>query len=534
LERRVEWATALRTRPPAFESVKGGEMAFVPTRSIRLLDERLDLTQVMQSFADKGGVAVAVVGDVPASSIALADTLLMPLLRLPDAAHAAEEQQSVVRFILEQRTLLHERQQELHTQLMELALGGAGMAAIVDRLAEITGHAVAWQDLDGTVRHASPGARSDVVTKALATDHAAVRRWAESVSVLAADPPVHEVRLGGASGLARLVCPVPVRDGIGGLVSVIAPEAELDQVARLAVARAASACAIELDRERAVRRARDELEGEFVESLLAGTYSSEEAVRERAERLGFDVEGTAVVLVARADPGSGAARAQHELLRAGHGWIQRRAPGALCTVRSGALAAVLPLGAERDARAVHRLAADLRLDCAGAVGSDQVLVGVGRPKPGIGGVRASYREADQALTMGQRLFGGGRVVGFGDLGLYRLLYALQGHPELREFYEDQVRTLVEYDRRTGAGLMRTLEAFFRCHGSPTEMASLLHLHRNTVLYRLRRIEEIGRIRLDDAETRLNLHLCLRVREVLQASGEGEAAASLVGSRAAAR
>jgi purine catabolism regulator len=203
-------------------------------------------------------------------------------------------------------------------------------------------------------------------------------------------------------------------------------------------------------------------------------------------------------------------------------------------VRSGALAAVLPLGAERDARAVHRLAADLRLDCAGAVGSDQVLVGVGRPKPGIGGVRASYREADQALTMGQRLFGGGRVVGFGDLGLYRLLYALQGHPELREFYEDQVRTLVEYDRRTGAGLMRTLEAFFRCHGSPTEMASLLHLHRNTVLYRLRRIEEIGRIRLDDAETRLNLHLCLRVREVLQASGEGEAAASLVGSRAAAR
>ena len=77
LERRVEWATALRTRPPAFESVKGGEMAFVPVKSIRLLDERLDLAQVMQSFADHGGVAMAVIGDVPANSIALADTLLM-------------------------------------------------------------------------------------------------------------------------------------------------------------------------------------------------------------------------------------------------------------------------------------------------------------------------------------------------------------------------------------------------------------------------------------------------------------------------
>jgi len=535
LERRVEWATALRTRPPAFESIKGGEMAFVPTRSIKLLDERLDLTQVMQSFADKGGVAVAVVGDVPASSIALADKLLMPLLRLPEAAHASEVQQSVVRFILEQRTLLHERQQELHTQLMELALGGAGTAAIVDRLAEITGHAVAWQDLDGTVRHASPGARSDAVLQSLQADHPAVRRWAESVAVLASDPPVHEVRLGG-SGLARLVSPVPVREGIAGLVSVIAPEAELDQVARLAVARAASACAIELDRERAVRRARDELEGEFVEALLAGTYSSEEAMRERAERLGFDLDGTAAVLVARAEGGStgNGVRAQHEMLRAGHGWIQRRAPGALCTVRSGGLAALVPLGAERDEPALQRLAADLRLECGGAVGSEQVAVGAGRPKPGIGGVRASYREAEQALTMGLRLFGGGRVVGFGDLGLYRLLYALQGHPELREFYDDQVRSLLDYDRRTGAGLMRTLDAFFRCHGSPTEMASVLHLHRNTVLYRLRRIEEIGHLRLDDPETRLNLHLCLRVREVLQASGEPEApSAGLAAARAAA-
>jgi purine catabolism regulator len=88
-----------------------------------------------------------------------------------------------------------------------------------------------------------------------------------------------------------------------------------------------------------------------------------------------------------------------------------------------------------------------------------------------------------------------------------------------------VRSLLDYDKRTGAGLMQTLEAFFRCHGSPTEMASVLHLHRNTVLYRLRRIEEIGRLRLDDPEVRLNLHLCLRVREVLQASGEGDGSTS---------
>jgi DNA-binding PucR family transcriptional regulator len=45
----------------------------------------------------------------------------------------------------------------------------------------------------------------------------------------------------------------------------------------------------------------------------------------------------------------------------------------------------------------------------------------------------------------------------------------------------------------------------------------LKLHRNTVLYRLRRIEEVGRLRLSDPDTRLNLQLCLRIRDVLQAT-----------------
>ena len=41
--------------PPAFEAIKGGEIAFIAVRSIKLLDERLDLTRVLDSFAEKGG-----------------------------------------------------------------------------------------------------------------------------------------------------------------------------------------------------------------------------------------------------------------------------------------------------------------------------------------------------------------------------------------------------------------------------------------------------------------------------------------------
>ena len=516
LERQVDWATSLRTRPPAFEAIKGGEIAFIAIRSIRLLDERLDLTRVLGSFAEKGGVAAAVVGDVPASAVDLANRLMLPLLQLPEQAHLTDIQQATTRFILDQRTALHDRTQELQTELMELALNGAGPAGIVERLAELLELPAAWQDESGELRHAAgslPPALGDAPWTA---DMPAIRHFADSSVVLAANPPVREFGT-GAPGIARVVAPIPLREGIGGFISVLGPEGDLSQLTRLACARAASACAIELDRERAVLAARDDLEGEFATALLTGAYSSESSMLERARRVGASLGDESVVLVVRptarvmaADPPgwpeSGARAAQR--------WAQRRKLPALAAAHQGAVA-VITGAADGDLR---RAAGELAADCRSAAGGVPLAVGIGRPKHGLGGIRTSYREAEQALVMGLKLPGHATVVTFADLGVHRLLFSMAQHPELHEFYRDSIGALAAYDEKGGGELLRTLDAFFHCRGSPTETAQRLKLHRNTVLYRLRRIEEVGKLRLADADTRLNLQLCLRIREVLRATG----------------
>ena len=61
---------------------------------------------------------------------------------------------------------------------------------------------------------------------------------------------------------------------------------------------------------------------------------------------------------------------------------------------------------------------------------------------------------------------------------------------------------------TAANLIRTLEAFFDARCSPKEAATMLNVHRNTVLYRLDRVREITGLDLDDANVRLRLHLAL--------------------------
>jgi purine catabolism regulator len=511
LERRVEWACALRTRPPAFEALKGGEMAFVPVKSIRLLDERLDLPQVMTSFAEKGGVAVAVVGDVSVESIAAADRLMMPLLRLPDGIHATDAHHTCVRFILDQRALLHERAQELQLSLMALALGGAGPDKIIERLAEVTGLPAAWQDQAGRVRHLTV---ADLfLREELEAGADALRRWGLTIASPGADPPVHEFAL-GRSGLASLVSPVPMRIGVGGFVSVIGDDQRLDQIARLAVARAASACAIEFDRERAVTETRDRLEGEFIASLLTGSYSSGRVAEERARRLGADLSRQVAVIVLRGASVSPAWEAQG--VRAAQNVVSRREVRALVAAYEDAVCVVVMPEPDAAPDSLYRFAEVMRDECAGATGDVATSLGLGRIHDGAAGVRASYREAEHALEMSRRLLGPGRQASFADLGLHRLLFAMAQHPELSDYYRATVGDLLAYDERSSAELMGTLDAFFAANGSPTETAQRLHLHRNTVLYRLRRIEEVGHLRLDDPATRLNLHLCLRIRDVLQA------------------
>jgi PucR family transcriptional regulator, purine catabolism regulatory protein len=513
LDRRVEWATTLRNRPPAFEAIKGGEMALVPVASIRLLDERLDLADVMNTLAEKGGVAVAVVGDASPGSLGVAERRHMPLLKLPEGAHVNETQQSVVRFIVEQRTVLHDRAQLLQTELMQLAIGGAGADAIIAKLGELTGRTVAWHDGAGRLRSVS-GEIPATVREALGNGDELVR-WVAGQTVPAADPPVNEFGL--PRGRSRLVAPIPGRDGVHGFVSLIGEEHQLGQLDRVAVSRGASACAIELDRERAVLRARDDLEGELVAALLDGSYGSEAGATERARRLGFELADNFSVLVVR---GRNAGAAALETLTVGaRRCLARSAPGSLLAVHDGAVCAVVP-DAPTDPADHSRLVAEgLRADCAAAL-RDEVIVGVGRSRTGPQGVRQSHREAEHALRISARLQAPRAVATFSDLGLHRLLVVMTQHAETEDFYQQTAGALVAYDDRTGSGLMETLDVFFHCHGSPTDTAQRLHLHRNTVLYRLRRIEEIGGLRLEDPATRLNLQLCLRIREVLPAAKSG--------------
>jgi DNA-binding PucR family transcriptional regulator len=128
--------------------------------------------------------------------------------------------------------------------------------------------------------------------------------------------------------------------------------------------------------------------------------------------------------------------------------------------------------------------------------------------PGNGGVADSFEEAQEALRVALLGAQGQGVRSFADLGLLHWLYHLPADVAADNRYLALVRMLADHDQEREADLVKTLAAYLDHGGSLVDAAEALFVHRNTLLHRVQRIEELLELDLRDPQTRLNLHVAL--------------------------
>ncbi|MFF7884434.1 PucR family transcriptional regulator [Streptomyces sp. NPDC020794] len=138
---------------------------------------------------------------------------------------------------------------------------------------------------------------------------------------------------------------------------------------------------------------------------------------------------------------------------------------------------------------------------AGTAGTT-VAAGVAGARVGLAELGAAWQEASaaaRAVLAEPRL---GPVAEWASIGPYRLLTALP--PEAA--HDPTVRTLLSPAHRE---LARTAEVFLDCAGQAGRTAAELGIHRQTLYYRLSRVEQLTGLDLDDGEDRLLLHMALK-------------------------
>lgn len=133
---------------------------------------------------------------------------------------------------------------------------------------------------------------------------------------------------------------------------------------------------------------------------------------------------------------------------------------------------------------------------------------IGVALDGIEGVALSYQSARKTLRVGRSRKPQQSTFSYYDLSLPVLLSGLGSGWQAEQLRQPLLR-INAVDKRSGS-LRRTLDAWFAHNGHPLATAKALHIHRNTLDYRLRQISELSGLDLANTDDRLLLYVALQL------------------------
>jgi hypothetical protein len=271
-------------------------------------------------------------------------------------------------------------------------------------------------------------------------------------------------------------------------VLVGVPLADIDDDARLVIEQVAAYVVLEDARA----RAQDEGRGVLAEELVELSWSGELGAATHAARLralGFDPARPLTVIASAND-------ARDTVYAAGGCELP-------CVTARHREATLLLLQTDAD-DAIDRIA-DLVADS----GAEPVL-GAGRPGAGPEGLRRSVAEAVTALSLAGTRPQGQRVVRHLDIGSHALLLDFVDRQVLLAYRDAVLGPLERWDHEHGAELVQTLRAFLQHDGHWRASAAQLHIHHNTLRYRLGRVAALTGRDADTTAGRVDFALALAV------------------------
>jgi purine catabolism regulator len=519
LNRPVTWACSLRPSPPAFPKLEGNELALIDMADLRRLDSQMRLERVVNSLRDARISAIAVSGAVSDPAIKAALSSRAPLFQLPENTQIVQVERTVIRLIVDRVGHIAQRSTDLQRELNQIALDGGGLDLMAEHICQFVrqpllilredGQPASLSGLDAygeTQRRSIQNAIPNVMT---------LRSWA-------AGQPSYD--LGGSFGVLALespagsidfpevvVAPIYVSNTIRGFFMVLRPHnlsgQDVTTVEEIAVLQGTAAAALEWAKQNAVDVAEERMRATFVDELLASEIADEQAWIQRGASLNYDLTKPYVAWMVEAQ---GIPDWPAPLLR----FAEEHDAHIPFSMRDDRVLLYWPIDNPKSGRELKPVAGDFLTRVLANNADAKLIIGIGRPAVGPDQWVKSQQQARESWHMG-REWQAAPITYFGDLGLYQLLAVLDTNPEARRFFRKTLGRLIAHDEDRNSELVDTLDGFFLCHGNLSQTAGRLHIHRNTLTYRLDRIASVTQLDLDDPDARFSLQLALKLRPVMK-------------------
>ncbi|MEV0576556.1 GAF domain-containing protein [Streptomyces sp. NPDC050392] len=377
-----------------------------------------------------------------------------------------------------------QRAEESHDRLTDLVLRGRDVTDVAAAVAGLLGSPLTIHD---------PGGRPLAAVRPDGTGFAA-----DSMDAGWLAEAAEESRTGARAVHrdGRVVCAVLAgQELLAGLV--LHRGRPLDDSDRRLFERSAVVTGLLLLLRRTVAETENRIRGELIADLLTDSGRDPAGLAERGRRLGIDLDRPHLLLVAETAARERLAPAAMRYLFGGdiHGVSAEHAGAVVLLVEAEGPATAGP--------AARSAAAQL-----GQLAQSPVTVAAAGPARGPRELAEAYGEAARCLRAMRVLGRTGEGACVEELGFLGVV--LGNAQDVDGFVSAALGPLLEYDAQRGTHLVRTLSAYFGAGGSLIRAKDELHVHVNTVVQRLDRIQVLLGRDWNEPDRALELQLALRL------------------------
>lgn len=455
-------------------------------------------------------------------SLASQATISIENSRLYEKQRESLQELADLNRIIRQQARQLEHALNIHKTLASLALQNRGLSAITQALSDILKQPVVLLDM----------VYNPIAVANLPGVEPLPSGWwrqFDNLLALSNNRPFHQDKDRDGEFIPLIIDPkvVPIQAGNEKLGFICTGRLRNNNgvdFANVAIEQAATVIALEMVKEQSIFEVERRLRGELLEEILAG--NNDEHILNRASLLGYDTNCRYWIILADIDDFRGYIQKyqleesailaiKNQLLKFGSQLVTKHHPKSIVTFRSDMLVIMLGIpnnmNLDQSRLRAKNIAQEIKNQLSNKFGQMSFSLVLGRPCADLGQFKARYQEATLAL----QIIGGtsNQIVDCSLLGSALLLMKLDNRAELAEFVNSVLGELMKYDKQHHSDLLTTLTTYSRFNCNNVRVAAELHIHANTLSYRLSRIEEITARTLGRTDDWLDFQLAIRLLQI---------------------
>ncbi|PYZ94742.1 PucR family transcriptional regulator [Salipaludibacillus keqinensis] len=512
--------------PDIIDFLKENQLLLTTAYSIKNRPEAL--LELVEKMAKQGcaGLGLKIqrfLKVIPADVIALANELDFPIIELPVEPSLGEVVNESLKLILEERTEELHYALDIHRKFSDIIISGKGLYEVIDRLAKVIQSPVVLMN------H-----RLETI--------AASKKYGEDFYYEIAYQINEELKVRDITSQEKLLLKIqfphikerqmatvfPVQTNVyqKGYLIVFKEIPEETSASVLAIEQAANVTSFELMKIHAVEQNARILKNEFLTDFVEGNYSSEKDIAKRGKFYNLKSNHHYICISSKLDKDedlysglldiseSHMQMYKDSIYEQMEVWLRYYFKNHIIFTK-GDLYIIL-VGTEGFTEDPEQQVMEKIKKVQGEIHENLFIsmsFGIGNIAEQLLHVPNSYQESLDALRSGFRSRKKQFVQNCNTKGVTELLRTVAPQ-KLRDFYVSSLKSLAESDRKDEQDLIETLSVYIEKNCQIADTAKELFVHRNTVIYRIRKCEERLNVDLKKAEDIHKLRTALLIRAII--------------------